>query len=247
MITTNFSLNKIFRILFFFIFSFTILGNIHSTNLLNTKQIEQHQSLKEVRLNTNIVKSTNKSGKAIEKNILTQEMLNKKNTRYVILCDYDLNDTEITIPKGCVLDFQGGTISNGTIIGNSTKIQAKLTKIFNTDVIIKGDWDILSSYPEWFGAIPLTKDCTTEIQALFNSSFKYFEFTNSFIFKDIKINQSNIYVIGNHIKQYGNFIIGNINYALTNVSIINLYLINKDLSKNINLICIYCHNFLKNY
>ena len=49
-------------------------------------------------------------------------MINKENTIYEIRYDFDLNGTEITIPEGCVLDFQGGSISNGTVTVINTKI-----------------------------------------------------------------------------------------------------------------------------
>lgn len=57
------------------------------------------------------------------KNVLTQNMINKSNTIYEIRYDFDLNGQEITIPEGCVLDFQGGSISNGNIIGNELIVQ----------------------------------------------------------------------------------------------------------------------------
>lgn len=52
------------------------------------------------------------------RNVLTQSMISKPNTIYIIQYDYDLQDTEITIPEGCVLDFQGGSLSNGIVHGN---------------------------------------------------------------------------------------------------------------------------------
>lgn len=48
-------------------------------------------------------------------NLLTQQMLNKENTIYEIRYDFDLNGQEIIIPKGCVLDFQGGSLNNGLL------------------------------------------------------------------------------------------------------------------------------------
>lgn len=65
------------------------------------------------------------------KNILTQDMLNEANTVYEIRYDFDLNEAKITIPEDCVLQFNGGSLSNGFING----------KICNEYVI-----------PEWFGA-----------------------------------------------------------------------------------------------
>ena len=84
------------------------------------------------------------------RNILTQEMIKKPNTIYIIQYDYDLNQKEITIPKNCILNFQGGKISNGKINGNSTYIESSLHQIFD-NIVFEGDWDITKSYPEWFG------------------------------------------------------------------------------------------------
>ena len=56
------------------------------------------------------------------KNILTQEMLPSANTIYIIQYDYDLNGATITIPENCTLDFQGGSLANGTVNLNYCKI-----------------------------------------------------------------------------------------------------------------------------
>lgn len=85
-------------------------------------------------------------------NVLTQDMINEPNTIYEIRYDFDLNGGEITIPEGCVLDFQGGSFSNGAIVGNNTSIVASLFKIFNINVNILGTWNVDRAYPEWFGA-----------------------------------------------------------------------------------------------
>lgn len=55
-------------------------------------------------------------------NLLTQSIINKPNTRYIIQYDYDLNGTTVTIPENCVLEFQGGKITNGTVLLNNTKV-----------------------------------------------------------------------------------------------------------------------------
>lgn len=87
------------------------------------------------------------------KNILTQDMINKENTIYEIRYDFDLNGAEITIPEGCVLDFQGGNLSNGSIKGNSTLIESPIIKIFELDINLVGSFSNDNVYPEWFGAI----------------------------------------------------------------------------------------------
>lgn len=55
-------------------------------------------------------------------NILTQEMINQEDTVYVVEYDFDLDGKVISIPKGCTLWFQGGTINNGSIYLQETAI-----------------------------------------------------------------------------------------------------------------------------
>ena len=97
------------------------------------------------------------------KNILTQDMVNKPNTIYEIRYDFDLNSTEITLPENCVLKFNGGSLSNGTINGNYVKVEAetldnvliniKYTSPVNfnrslTYYIIPEIWGIIEGYIE---------------------------------------------------------------------------------------------------
>ena len=71
-----------------------------------------------------------------DKNVLTQAMINKTNTIYVIQYDYDLKGETITIPENSVLNFIGGAIGNGTIIGNKTKVIN-----LNVDrIVLSGTW-----------------------------------------------------------------------------------------------------------
>lgn len=68
----------------------------------------------------------------LRKNKSFAEQVTKENTIYEIRYDFDLNGQEITIPEGCILKFNGGSIKGGNITGH-----------------------ILNSYvmPQWFGAI----------------------------------------------------------------------------------------------
>ena len=60
-------------------------------------------------------------------NTLTQSMINQANTIYVIQYDFDLNGAEITIPANCVLEFDGGSLKNGKVIGNNTFLSGNIT------------------------------------------------------------------------------------------------------------------------
>ena len=83
-------------------------------------------------------------------NTLTQHMINKPNTIYVIQYDYCLADQTIEIPENCVLQFEGGSFRNGTLIGSTNN---NITNIEN-NVILKNinlkNFDVKEAEIEWF-------------------------------------------------------------------------------------------------
>lgn len=101
------------------------------------------------------------------KNILTQAMMSKANTRYIIQYDYDLDGETITVPEGCTLDFQGGLLKNGAIKGTNTAICDGLQQIFGSEITLSGNWVFREIYPEWFGAAGDGK--TDDYQSLQNA------------------------------------------------------------------------------
>lgn len=83
-----------------------------------------------------VLKGSNGGG---GKNVLTQEMLYKSengrkvprtNTIFVIQSDYELAE-DITIPDGCILDFEGGSFQNGRLNTNGCYIDAPLYQVFD--------------------------------------------------------------------------------------------------------------------
>ena len=55
-------------------------------------------------------------------NLLTSSAFVSPNTTYVIRYDFDLGGGTLTVPEGCTLDFQGGSIRNGTLVGLDTRL-----------------------------------------------------------------------------------------------------------------------------
>ena len=91
---------------------------------------------------------------------------------YKIVGNIDLDGGELTIASGSTLDFQGGSFSNGTIVGHNTKIITGLQKIFDTNVIFSGTWTLEAMYPQWFGAVGNDiNDDTMSFKSMF-SAFK---------------------------------------------------------------------------
>ena len=87
---------------------------------------------------------------------LTPEMLSFSNTVYIIKDVFNLNGEQITIPDNCTLYFEGGALSNGTIEGKSTFIDAMRYQIFDIvlgrELKLSGTFRNSSFSAHWFGA-----------------------------------------------------------------------------------------------
>ena len=96
----------------------------------------------------------------VEKNVLTQSAFYKEGTQtpntdtvFVVQYDFDLNGQTINIPARCILEFDGGSISNGTIVGNRTDfVTAEETKIFGDNLTFEGTFIRNLIHIEWWGA-----------------------------------------------------------------------------------------------
>lgn len=70
-----------------------------------------------------------------------QNRFQKTNVIYKITRYLDLGNTTLVIPAGCTLDFQGGNLNNGVVIGNNTRVlqqfkgNAQLKGSFNSNEV----------------------------------------------------------------------------------------------------------------
>lgn len=125
-------------------------------------------------------------------NILTQDMINQENTVYIVQYDFDLDGKVISIPKGCTLWFQGGSINNGTMYLQETAIlgafefadmgTAKLFGKFNTGQIMTFSNDSYKAKEgEYF--VPSTKpsSATTQEDAKQDRETFYTENTAAYV------------------------------------------------------------------
>lgn len=84
-------------------------------------------------------------------NYLTQTMVGKENVIYHIQYDYNLNGQTVIIPEGCVLLFEGGSISNGTVdfsntlLGGDIKINTGLSGSLKNNKIEVNWFDVDST------------------------------------------------------------------------------------------------------
>ena len=86
---------------------------------------------------------------------LSQDMLCKDSSSerslvcFIIKHDFDLKGEKIVLPPKCILDFQGGSIRNGILVGDQTQVRAERQMIFE-NVRISGSWMVEIIYSSWF-------------------------------------------------------------------------------------------------
>lgn len=106
------------------------------------------------RPNVNVNVYGNKSGmtKTYSTVVLRQtktvaEQLVDSNTIYEIRYDFDLGGESVTVPENCVLDFRGGSFTNGEIVGQETKVLAN--SIVLKDVVVGGSYANTTVHSMW--------------------------------------------------------------------------------------------------
>lgn len=127
-----------------------------------------------------------------------EEQLTQTNTVYEIRYEFDLNGDEVDMPEGCVLDFQGGSLNNGSVNGKNTIIKSQPVKIFNSNITLAGTWNAEEAYPEWFGA---EGDGVTDDSDAFNRMFKDSLFP-IYSFKNTTYILGNTVYIGGRAERY---------------------------------------------
>lgn len=91
------------------------------------------------------------------------------NKTYVFRGKFDLQKQTLTIPKGCTLVFQGGSVKNGTLFGQDTQIKANSVSIF-TNIKIKGEWNVPTITTSWFSDIEKVDDCIKQAHNLVSAN-----------------------------------------------------------------------------
>ena len=79
-------------------------------------------------------------------NSLSQVNMQDSNTKYIIKWNFDLQGQTITIPENCLLEFDGGSISNGTLVGDDTYVISYYDDVFH-DVNLEGSFIYTRSMP----------------------------------------------------------------------------------------------------
>nr|DAG93486.1 MAG TPA: hypothetical protein [Crassvirales sp.] len=118
-------------------------------------------------------------------NLLRQQDVTQTNTIYIVQYDHDLNGENLIIPEGSVLEFEGGSISYGTLTGNGTYIQGTKQAIFGTNLTLAGTF-FGNLSPLNYGMNPLD----------YNTTYSYLYLTHSMANKvGMKVDYSGIHRI----------------------------------------------------
>ena len=97
------------------------------------------------------------------------QIANKPNTIVEIKDVFDLGNEIVEIPDGCILNFNGGRLYNGTLKGNGTVINAQPVAIFGENIGFNGTFVVEEIYSEWF-RLDNDFDDTLSIQKAYNAS-----------------------------------------------------------------------------
>lgn len=117
-----------------------------------------------------------------------QNKFNSANKIYKITRDIDLEHGVLTIPSGSILDFQGGNISNGTLVTTNTTLLGNKHSLLKVSEIIASGYFIIKdcvieSYnsPTGYLVKVLNGDCTVEGCTFNNISYGaiYSEYDNN--------------------------------------------------------------------
>lgn len=127
----------------------TVINNGTITNAADEEDITVRDNVLSLKDRT-YIEGVNEMGYVIlRKNKSFIKQVTKPNTIYEIRYEFDLGGTEVTIPEGCVLKFDGGRIKNGSFNVNKASISSPLIKIFDESITVTG---LQQCYVEWFGA-----------------------------------------------------------------------------------------------
>ena len=155
-------------------------------------------------------------------NLPFASQVTEPNVKYVVKYDFDLDGGTVTIPEGCLLEFDGGSIDKGTITGQNTSIVGSQKHIFKKDIKIAGTWNIGYISTDFFEDLS-QENALDNLEALNNSNEKttvyigsgdyYYNLATTPVFQagfTVKSNteyifNGNIHLINNNHGYYGIF------------------------------------------
>lgn len=82
---------------------------------------------------------------------LDQKMIDEAKGSFTVTKAYSLLNDTIVLPKNFKLIFNGGSLDDGVIIGNESKIEVQSRRpVLGLEITIKGTWNQKEVYDRWF-------------------------------------------------------------------------------------------------
>lgn len=150
-VTRNISKFKIGNIVIIDNYQYTI-RSISGQSLYVTPSIQSSVTNAIVSFKKLIFEDSDKNvdGTLLSKEVIVRSIdeITLPNIIYKIVSDIDLNNTTLTLPANCTLDFQGGSFSNGTIIGSNTRFSGNIK--LDTTLTFSGTYLLDTVNVDWF-------------------------------------------------------------------------------------------------
>ena len=150
-VTGNISKFKIGNIIIIDNYQYTI-RSISGQSLYVTPSIQSSVTNTTVSFKKLIFEDSDKNvdGTLLSKEVIVRSIdeITLPNIIYKIVSDIDLNNTTLTLPANCTLDFQGGSFSNGTIIGSNTRFSGNIK--LDTTLTFSGTYLLDTVNVDWF-------------------------------------------------------------------------------------------------
>lgn len=183
------------------ILSVSVEFAIRSTKLLSDVSINAYFDDIKIGATTsgNKVKfvNTNIDGTLASKVIIANKLsdFTQENTIYKITTDLNLNTALLELPANCTLDFQGGSFSNGTIVGNNTKVIPTQNYVFKNVEVSNISTPLYASN---FGLSPNNVDNSEFLKLALSGNRKVIQLgvETYIITKPIEITTSNTTLVG---------------------------------------------------
>ena len=139
--------------------------------------------------------TVSESSKTELRNLITAVMLNQSNCIYEIRYDFDLDGKTLEVPENCTLKFEGGSLCNGTILGNNTSIKGCVNCLSEINAIrgnLLGNINL-----SWIGVYANNQDNSKNINNLKNINSNIFIVdTNIMLYEPDLILPKNVNLIG---------------------------------------------------
>ena len=141
-------------------------------------------------------------------NVLTQEMISEANTIYIIQYDYNLDEESITIPENCILEFDGGSVNNGSVVFDNTAIESSKPCFIDCNISGTLANDVIKAI--WFNIVADSTDKGETFRQLFtllkNGDVLEFDKSQQFVIgnKGGTITKSNVTIRGINVLVHDN-------------------------------------------